>query len=219
MSDPVCRSVRSSGWGIGRIVSLGGALGLCVSFFLPQIVYNVVYRTGGEELKSYAPAELVGVGTILCGLGLPFFAGVSLVPLLAFRAMSRVGAGGRTRTVLAWGQYAICLCVLITALGWLAYAFVPVGLGSSYASPIAYALASVGVGALAMGLAALVRGSLPRKAATAQFGLWAYYLFYFIYTATTMDVVLPGMWLSIAASGTLVVGSGIDWFESRPPAR
>lgn len=202
----------------GRMFGLAGLLGLCVSFFLPHIVYYIIYVTGGGRLEAFSPAELLGrSGTYLVGICLPFIAGVLLLPLLAFRAMSRLDTAKVAGKFLAWATCAICLSGLIAALGSLAcgIVFFPLGYSSMYIPPLWYALLLVGVGGLTLAVVALVRSSFPRKAAAAQVSLWAYWLTYFTYTASQQESMPVGLWLSLAACGTLVIGSAIDWFQCR----
>jgi hypothetical protein len=116
---------------------------------------------------------------------------------------------------LAWADIAICLSTLITGLGWFAYSYLPVVLGSMYLPRIAYPTPVVGGVGLVLTVIALVRSCLPRKAAASQFALWVYYLSIFAGTATEVSIIYAGLWLTIAACGALVIGSAIDWFQCR----
>jgi hypothetical protein len=207
----------------GRIICLAGAIGLCVSFFMPQFVYYREKITP-ENAAAEAPVEYVTTRNYVYLLSsgrlpLPFFAAILLTPLLAFRAVPRVDAAKGVGKFLAWAACAICLFVLITGLGWLTYGFVT----TISLNPLAsiehrkYAVPAVGFVGLALAVVALVRSPLPRKAAAALFALWAYCLAYFaLMVASPYDPVFAGLWLTIAASGTLVIGSAIDWFQCRP---
>lgn len=218
MNDTGCRPDPNSPTQWGRMFGLAGMLGLCVSFFMPHLVYHIVYVTGGGRSEAFSPAELLGrSSTHLVGICLPFIAGILLLPMLAFRAMPRLDTAKVAGKFQAWATCAICLFVLIVGLGSLTcgIVFFPFGYSSMYIPPLWYALPLVGIGALSLAIAALVRSSLPRKAAAAQFALWAYCLTYFTYTASQQESMRVGLWLSIAASGALVIGSAIDWFQCR----
>jgi hypothetical protein len=216
-SQPACCPARNGQFKWGRIIALAGAVGLCVSFFMPQIGFIVTSfgaGAGAGVVVAVAPVDTLNLGvTNLVSSCLPFLAAVLLLPLLASRVVPRVDAAKVAGKCLAWSQCAICLSVLIIGLGGITYFLVPVALGSMGVDPLGYAMPPVGVGALLLAVVALVRSPLLRKAAAAQFALWAYYLADFIYAATMQEVLHAGMWLSIAASGALVIGSAIDWFQ------
>ena len=79
-----------------------------------------------------------------------------------------------------------------------------------------HAVTAVMVVSLVLAIVAVVRSRLPRKAAAAQFALGASCLAYFAFFAVEAFPIHAGLWLSLAASGMLVVGSAIDWFQCRP---
>lgn len=190
----------------GRIISLLGAAGLCVSFFLPHFQGIAAPIETLVFMDSFDDPMII----------IPFFAAALLVPLVAFRAVPRVDAAKGAAKFLAWAQFATCLLALLTSLGSLTYGFILASRGSAILKPIAYAMVPVGVAGLVLAAVALVRSPLPGKAATAMFALWAYYLTLFAWAAVDWVDIHFGMWVSLAACGALVLGSAIDWFQCRP---
>jgi lysylphosphatidylglycerol synthetase-like protein (DUF2156 family) len=188
----------------GRIVSLAGAAGLCVSFFMPQIAV----RGPG----SLVEAMVENGGMFLVAIGLPFLAAILLLPLLAFRAVPRVDGVAGVGKFLAWAVCAICLAVLITGLGGIALAFVHNG----FRSDVPFVHGAIMCLSLVLAIIAMVRSRLPRKAAAAQFALGVCCLAYFAFFTTVDTTVYAGLWLSLAASGALTIGSAIDWFQCCP---
>ena len=197
----------------GRIISLAGAAGLCVSFFLPNI----------DIMTTGAPVELIG-NTSLLPLAKssyivipPFIGAALLLPVLAFRASPHVDASKSGGTLLAWAQCVISLAVLILSLAWVTWMLVDVAFNPpASVLAIVYAIAAEGFLVLVLTVMSLIRSRLARKAAATLFALWSYYLVFFICLATTHGPFYIGLWLSLAASGALVIGSAIDWFQCRP---
>jgi hypothetical protein len=199
----------------GRIISLLGALGLCVSFFLPHMAYCISYSSGRIVSVDFAPIDILishyGQDVFI----LPFFAAALLVPLLAFRAVPRVDAAKSVGKFLAWTDCAICLSSLVVGLAWFIHSFcLPIYGAWMDAGDLGYGLLDVGFVVLGLAIVALMRSHLPRKAAAAQFALWAYFLTFFTYDEKAF--LYTGYWLSLAACGLLVLGSAIDWFQCRP---
>ena len=191
----------------GRVVSLAGAAGLCVSFFLEQVAEIVPFEWCIESVDN--------LWFIMVSFLLPFLAAILLLPLLAFRAVPRVDGVPGVGKFLAWAVCAICLSVLFTGLGWMTYAILPGGMGGGGA-PFIYSVPGVTAMSLAMAIVALVRSRLPRKAAAALFALGTGCLAYFAFLAIESGTIYAGLWLSLAASGMLAIGSAIDWFQCRP---
>ena len=197
----------------GRIISLAGAAGLCVSFFLPNI----------DIMTTGAPVELIG-NTSLLPLAKssyivipPFIGAALLLPVLAFRASPHVDASKSGGTLLAWAQCVISLAVLILSLAWVTWMLVDVAFNPpASVLAIVYAIAAEGFLVLVLTVMSLIRSRLARKAAATLFALWSYYLVFFICLATTHGPFYIGLWLSIAACGALMIGSAIDWFQCRP---
>jgi hypothetical protein len=150
---------------------------------------------------------------------LPFLAAILLLPLLAFRAVPRVDGAPGVGRFLAWAVCAICLPVVIAGLAWMMYLILPRGTGLGWAILFIYAVPAVMVVSLALAIVSAVRSRLPRKAAAAQFALGASCLAYFAFVAIADFTKYAGLWLSLAASGLLAIGSAIDWFQCRPGAR
>jgi hypothetical protein len=190
-----------------RLLSLAGAAGLCVSFFMPHIDFFSPVIPVKDAVETY--------GLFLVAFGLPFLAAILLLPLLAFRAVPRVDGVPGVGKFLAWAVCAICLSVLFTGLGWMTYAILPGGMGGGGA-PFIYSVPGVTAMSLAMAIVALVRSRLPRKAAAALFALGTGCLAYFAFLAIESGTIYAGLWLSLAASGILAIGSAIDWFQCRP---
>jgi hypothetical protein len=189
----------------GRVVNLAGAAGLCVSFFMPQIdIFSPVVPVD-NTVETY--------GLFLVAFGLPFLAAILLLPLLVFRAVPRVDDIPGVGKFLAVADCAICLFVVITGLGWIAALVVPDPRLSSE-MPAVYTVVAVAVVSLVLAIVALVRSGLPRKAAAAQFALGTSCLAYFAFFIIRGGTVYAGLWLSLAASGILAIGSAIDWFQS-----
>ena len=198
----------------GRAISLAGAVGLCVSFFMEQV-----------PILGEAPAKLVGSGSaggfgFLVWFGLPFLAAILLLPLLAFRAVPRVDGAPGIGKFLAVAVCAICLSTVTIGLGWMTLLFYITGSPgfSRFASemPLIHAVTAVTAVSLVLAIVATVRSRLPRKAAAAQFALGASCLAYFAFFAIEGFSVHAGLWISLAASGMLAIGSAIDWFQCRP---
>ena len=189
----------------GRIVSLAGAAGLCVSFFMPQIAV----RGPG----SLVEAMVENGGMFLVAIGLPFLAAILLLPLLAFRAVPRVDGAASVGKFLAVADCAICLSVVTIGLAWMTYIIWPgvTGLGWFV---LFYAVPDITGVSLVLAIVAMVRSRLPRKAAAAQFALGTTCLAYFAFFAIADFTKYAGLWLSLAASGMLAIGSAIDWFQS-----
>jgi hypothetical protein len=205
----------------GRIISLAGALGLCVSSFFPhyglRLMVSVPLFFSIDKVVAIAPIMCITeVGMSLLVVGTPFIVAVLLMPLLAFRAVPRVDATKGAGKFLAWSQCAICLFVLIASTGAIVYSIACRTTGDSL--PRLFALSAVGIVGLALALVAMARCCLPRKAAAVQFSLWAFYTGYFAswIIFEIFVTIYPGLWLSIAACGALVIGSAIDWFQCRP---
>ena len=195
----------------GRLVSLAGAAGLCVSFFIPQIDFI------GPSPISPAEFAMVSDSVGMVGISLPYFAATLLLPLVAFRTLPRMDSIPGAGKVLAWAVCAISMAVLIINLSWISCVIVSDVLSRTIIAPVAYAVAAVGVASLAMAIVVLVWSRLPRKAAAAQFALWAYQMVFFaLCVATNVNIIHAGLWLSLAASGLLAIGSAIDWFQCRP---
>ena len=188
-----------------RLLSLAGAAGLCVSFFMPHIDFFSPVIPVKDAVETY--------GLFLVAFGLPFLAAILLLPLLAFRAVPRVDGVPGVGKFLAWAVCAICLSVLFTGLGWMTYAILPGGMGGGGA-PFIYSVPGVTAMSLAMAIVALVRSRLPRKAIAAQFALGTSCLAYFAFFAIKGFSIHAGLWLSLAGSGMLAIGSAIDWFQS-----
>jgi len=221
MNDTACSPAPTTRVKWGRIICLAGALGLCVSFFLPQIPYYVAHGGAKGHSEATAPIQLVTRDVLFVVVyGLPFLAAILLLPLLTFRAVTREDAVKGVGSSLAWAECAICLSVLIVGLGRVSYLFIAhMFLGAGGVCPIGYALSAVSVTTLALAVVSLVRNPLPRKVAAVQFALWTYCLAYVAYVATvwfTFMVIFAGMCLSLAACAALVIGSAIDWFQCRP---
>jgi hypothetical protein len=80
--------------------------------------------------------------------------------------------------------------------------------------PVIHAVTAVTAVSLVLAIVATVRSRLPRKAAAAQFALGASCLAYFAFFAIEGFSIYAGLWLSLAGSGMLAIGSAIDWFQS-----
>jgi hypothetical protein len=188
----------------GRIVSLAGAAGLCASFFMPQI----------DIWGPRVPVSLAvdSHGLMLVVFCLPFTAAILLLPLVAFRTVPRVDGSPGVGKFLAWSVCAICLAAVTAGLGWIALAFTQRGFGSD--APFVYT--AIMCLSLVLAIIAMVRSRLPRKAAAAQFALGVCCLAYFAFYAIEFADIRAGLWVSIAASGMLVIGSAIDWVQCRP---
>ncbi len=192
----------------GRLVSLAGALGLCVSFFMGQVEIR------GPVVPSDCLESIDGLWAMVSFL-LPFLAAILLLPLLAFRAVPRVDGAPGVGRFLAGAVCAICLSVVTIGLGWMtAILVLDSGLGEEM--PLAYAVPSVTFVTLALAIMAMVRSRLPRKATAAQFALGASCTAYFAFFAFVGVEVYAGLWMSLAASGMMALGSAIDWFQCRP---
>jgi hypothetical protein len=156
----------------------------------------------------------------MVGISLPYFAATLLLPLVAFRTLPRMDSIPGAGKVLAWAVCAISMAVLIINLSWISCVIVSDVLSRTIIAPVAYAVAAVGVASLALAIVALVWSRLPRKAAAAQFALWAYQMVFFaLCVATNVNIIHAGLWVSLAASGMLAIGSAIDWFQCRPGAK
>jgi len=193
----------------GRVISLAGAAGLCVSFFMKQVVDIVPFEWCLESVD--------GLWTMV-SFCLPFLAAILLLPLLAFRAVPRVDGARGVGKFLAVAVCAICLSAVTIGLGWLTlFIYSPVQ-HSSIASkmPVIYAVTAVTAVSLVLAIIAMVRSGLPRKAAAAQFALGTSCLAYFAFFAIAGFSIHAGLWISLAASGMLAIGSAIDWFQCRP---
>jgi hypothetical protein len=194
----------------GRVVSLAGAAGLCVSFFIPQIDFI------GPSPISPAEFAMVSDFVGMVGISLPYFAATLLLPLVAFRTLPRMDSIPGAGKVLAWAVCAISMAVLIINLSWISCVIVSDVLSRTIIAPVAYAVPAVTVLSLVLAIVAMVRSRLPRKAAAAQFALGATCLAYFAFFAIADFTKYAGLWLSLAASGMLAIGSAIDWFQCRP---
>ena len=195
----------------GRVVSLAGAAGLCVSFFMKQGVDIVPFEWCLESVD--------GLWTMV-SFCLPFLAAILLLPLLAFRAVPRVDGARGVGKFLAVAVCAICLSAVTIGLGWLTlFFYIPGSLGfSSIASemPVIHAVTAVTAASLVLAIIAMVRSRLPRKAIAAQFALGTSCLAYFAFFAIEGFSIHAGLWVSLAGSGMLAIGSAIDWFQCRP---
>jgi len=204
--QPACCPARTGRVKWGRIISLVGALVLCVSFFLKHL------------FALPAPVGiLVSMFSLVDALVLPpFFAAALLLPLMVSELVPQINAAAGARKLVSWAQITISLTLLITglaALGHLFWAWAG-GLGS-VPRPV-YSLPVVGFVVLVLAVVALVRSRLARKVAAAKFALWTYHVVFFSCVATVNDDVVAGLWLSLAACAALVIGSAIDWFQCRP---
>jgi len=194
----------------GRVVSLAGAAGLCVSFFMEHVGIK------GPVVPSDCLQSIDGLWTMV-SFCLPFLAAILLAPLLVSRAVGQLDGAPGVGQFLAVAVCAICLSVLITGLGWIT---VFILFSGNFASemPLVYAVPAVTVATLALAIVAMVRSRLPRKAAAAQFALGTSCLAYFAFFAIEGFSIHAGLWISLAASGMIAVGGVIDWFQSRPAA-
>jgi hypothetical protein len=208
MTKPDSRRAVPSRFHWGRIVSLAGAAGLCVSFFMEHVDIK------GPFVPSDCLQSVNGLW-LMVSFCLPFLAAILLLPLLAFRAVPRVD-GAPVGKFLAVAVCAICLSVVITGLAWMMYLILPRGTGLGWAILFIYAVPAVMVVSLVLAIVAMVRSRLPRKAAAAQFALGASCLAYFAFFAIADFTKYAGLGLSLAASGMLAIGSAIDWFQCRP---
>ncbi len=209
MTDLDSRPARPGRFHWGRVVSLAGAAGLCVSFFMPQVNF----------LGPVIPVKVVvqeSDGLFLVTIGLPFLAAILLLPLLAFRAVPRMYGTHGVGKFLAAAVCAICLSVLSAILGWITYSGLPGGGSIGWGMIFINTVPAVAVVSLVLAIVALVRSRLPRKAAAAQFALGVSCLAYFTYFTTVGVTACAGLWLSIASSGMLAIGSAIDWFQYAP---
>jgi len=190
----------------GRLLSLAGAAGLCVSFFMEHV-----------DIKGpFVPSDcLQSVNSLwlMVSFCLPFLAAILLLPLLAFRAVPRVDGAASVGKFLAVADCAICLSVVTIGLAWMTYIIWPgvTGLGWFV---LFYAVPDITGVSLVLAIVAMVRSRLPRKAAAAQFALGTTCLAYFAFFAIADFTKYAGLWLSLAASGMLAIGSAIDWFQS-----
>jgi hypothetical protein len=196
----------------GRVISLAGAAGLCVSFFMDQGVDIVPFEWCIESVDN--------LWVIMVSFFLPFTATILLLPLLAFRAVPRVDGARGVGKFLAVAVCAICLSAVTIGLGWLTlFFYIPGSLGfSSIASemPVIHAVTAVTAASLVLAIIAMVRSRLPRKAIAAQFALGTSCLAYFAFFAIEGFSIHAGLWVSLAGSGMLAIGSAIDWFQCRP---
>ncbi len=212
MTEPDSHPMRPGRLHWGRIVSLAGAAGLCVSFFMEHVMDIVPIEWCIESVDN--------LWTLPFSFCLPFTAAILLLPLLAFRAVPQVEGVAGVGKFLAVGVCAICLSVVTIGLGWMTLLFyIPGSPGfSRFASemPVIHAVTAVMVVSLVLAIVAMVRSRLPRKAAAAQFALGASCLAYFAFFAVGGVDIPAGLWLSLAASGMLAIGSTIDWFQCRP---
>jgi hypothetical protein len=121
---------------------------------------------------------------------------------------------------LAVGVCTICLSVVIAGLGWMTLLLISANIPTpgrlAPFLPGIYTLMAVAAVSLVLAIVATVRSRLPRKAAAGQFALGASCLAYFAFFAIEGFSVHAGLWLSLAASGMLAIGSAIDWFQCRP---
>jgi hypothetical protein len=188
-----------------RLLSLAGAAGLCVSFFMPHIDFFSPVIPVKDAVETY--------GLFLVAFGLPFLAAILLLPLLAFRAVPRVDGVPGVGKFLAVAVCAICLSVVTTGLAWMTYIIWPgvTGLGWFV---LFYAVPDITGVSLVLAIIAMVRSRLPRKAAAAQFALGTSCLAYFAFFAIADFTKYAGLWISLAGSGMLAIGSAIDWFQS-----
>ena len=190
----------------GRLLSLAGAAGLCVSFFMEQVGIK------GPFVPSDCLQSVNGLW-LMVSFCLPFLAAILLLPLLAFRAVPRVDGAASVGKFLAVADCAICLSVVTIGLAWMTYIIWPgvTGLGWFV---LFYAVPDITGVSLVLAIVAMVRSRLPRKAAAAQFALGTTCLAYFAFFAIADFTKYAGLWLSLAASGMLAIGSAIDWFQS-----
>lgn len=206
MNDTAGIPARNSRVKWGRIISLAGALSLCVSFFMPHV-------SGlRAPIGVLVSIDLLDDSIILP----PFFAAALLLPLLLFAVVLQMDAAAGARRFLSWVQCTICLLVLITSLAWHSYSIWMSWPGFVAVPIVLYVLLGVGFVALVLTIVALVSSRLARKAAASQFALWTYYLAFFTAIASLHDnIICAGLWLSLVACGALVIGSAIDWFQCR----
>jgi hypothetical protein len=224
MNDTASPPARTGRVKWGRIISLAGALGLCVSFFLPHWgdmgVSSPLEWMGQvtDGLKRVRFSDLLALPIVL-----PFLTAAMLVPLLAFRMVRRTDTLKGVGIFLAWGQSVVCLVLLSAGLVVTGYILI-------YAWHVGYTILiewyaqpTVGLAGLVLAFLALVLARLPRKAAASLFALWLYHLTFFLswiiaqYSAYDGSV-LSGLCVSFFACGALVIGSAIDWFQCRPRA-
>jgi hypothetical protein len=207
MTDHDCRPSPPGRFHWGRVVSLAGAAGLCASFFMEHV-----------NIKGpFVPSEcLQSVHSlwVMISFCLPFLAAILLLPLLAFRAVPRLDRAPGVGKFLAVAVCTICLSVVIAGLAWMTYIIWPgvTGLGWFV---LFYAVPDITGVSLVLAIIAMVRSRLPRKAAAAQFALGTTCLAYFAFFAIADFTKYAGLWLSLAASGMLAIGSAIDWFQCR----
>jgi len=189
----------------GRLLSLAGAAGLCVSFFMEHVMDIVPVEWCIESVDN--------LWILPVSFCLPFTATILLLPLLAFRAVPRVDGAPGVGKFLAVAVCAICLSVVTTGLAWMTYIIWPgvTGLGWFV---LFYAVPDITGVSLVLAIIVMVRSRLPRKAIAAQFALGTSCLAYFAFFAIKGFSIHAGLWLSLAGSGMLAIGSAIDWFQS-----
>ena len=217
MNDTASPSAQPGRIMWGRIVSLAGALGLCVSFFLPQCVFQI-YAPPRDVCAPIEAIEDFGFG--VWSFGNPFILAILLPPVLGARAMPMVDSSRTAGRGLAWVQILLCFLALLGGTGWIVYFIVMSAISPQYelGSASMYLLAVVGLAELALAVFAMARSPLPRKAAVALFSVWVCNLTGFPFDICQENCRYVGPWLSLAACGALVIGAAIDWFQCRPRA-
>jgi hypothetical protein len=205
----------------GRIISLIGALGLCVSFFLPSFFFSkdmgVVVDSAARLLfdvsrrQTWYDLSLVFI--------LPFLATAMLSPLLAFRCVPRVDTAKGIGRFLAWVQCAICLIPMLAGVTREGYTVAAFRLSGDWPRIGLCIPPAVGLAGMLLATLALIRACPSRSAATALSALGLYSCAIFgDHLLRAYDGVYYGLWVSLAASGLLALGAVIDWFQSRPRA-
>jgi hypothetical protein len=202
----------------GRIISLLGAAGLCVSFFLPSFFFSkdmgVVVDSAARLLidvsrrQTWYDLSLVFI--------LPFLATAMLAPLLAFRCVSRVDTPRGIGRFLAWVQCAICLIPMLAGVMRGGYTVAAFRLSGDWPRIGLCIPPAVGLAGLLLATVALIRACPPRSAATALSALGLYSCAIFgDHLLRAYDGVYYGLWVSLAACAALAIGSAIDWFQCR----
>ena len=215
MNDNDCNPAQPSRIKWGRIVSLAGALGLCVSFFLPQCVVQI-FAPPRDVCVPIEAIEEFGFG--VWSFGNPFILAILLPPVLGARAVPKVDSSRTAGRGLAWVQVLLCLLALSGGTGWIVYFIVMSAISPHYVlgSASMYPLAGVGFAGLVLAVFAMARSPLPRKAAVALFSFWVFHVTGFSFEICQENCRYLGSWLSIAACGALTIGAAIDWFQCRP---
>jgi hypothetical protein len=205
MNDTACRPAPTTRGKWGRIISLAGAMVLCVSFFVKHVSGLPVPARILVSMHSLDGAVVLP----------PFLAAALLLPLMASELVPQIYAAMGARKLVSWAQITISLMVLITGLAALGYLFWAWTGGLGSVPRLLYSMPVVGFVVLVLAVVALVRSRLARKVAAAKFALWTYHVVFFSCIATVNDDVVAGLWMSLAACAALAIGSAIDWFQCR----